>query len=271
MSIVQHIVVTPVPGCDLNPIHVTVKPGILVSGLKALVAREYGVAETAVVLKSGKKVYVDKKGVPGGVKEVTVDVVKDDVDYPSIPACCKGSSYDNVRVMRGEMTIRCRNCERKTRACVGRVRQWKCDVFSKTGECSDDCPYLHLNFRKKNLKERIAKHGPSVLTPVARAHQHCVNRDSELISLLEVYGMAPTPKSVSTPSNSVDSLPVDRLPVNDCFRNPASPLSFQESDDDYCSDELAKTNARSIQSIASVSSTYRHDPYNTTASTVELS
>eukprot|EP01064_Diplonema_japonicum_P035816 TRINITY_DN786_c1_g1_i1.p1 TRINITY_DN786_c1_g1~~TRINITY_DN786_c1_g1_i1.p1 ORF type:complete len:228 (+),score=14.43 TRINITY_DN786_c1_g1_i1:177-860(+) len=123
------------------------------------------------------------------------------------PRCCRVNSFDNVRVMRGQMTIRCRVCEKKIRAQVEKVKIWKCETFWSKGCCEkgDDCYMLHLHFRKRSLKERVDAHGPRVLDPVLRAHGAPL-RDPSVVALLNRF--RGDDSVVSTPAASPTGTPV---------------------------------------------------------------
>eukprot|EP01059_Diplonema_ambulator_P003769 TRINITY_DN1347_c0_g1_i1.p1 TRINITY_DN1347_c0_g1~~TRINITY_DN1347_c0_g1_i1.p1 ORF type:complete len:233 (+),score=38.76 TRINITY_DN1347_c0_g1_i1:241-939(+) len=81
---------------------------------------------------------------------------------------CKENGYDNVRVVRGQMTIRCRGCEHRVKAATTVVKGWRCQEFWLKGACpqGDECPKLHLYFRKRNLQQRIDVHGEEKLATI---------------------------------------------------------------------------------------------------------
>eukprot|EP01059_Diplonema_ambulator_P003770 TRINITY_DN1347_c0_g1_i3.p1 TRINITY_DN1347_c0_g1~~TRINITY_DN1347_c0_g1_i3.p1 ORF type:complete len:194 (+),score=53.73 TRINITY_DN1347_c0_g1_i3:241-822(+) len=78
---------------------------------------------------------------------------------------CKENGYDNVRVVRGQMTIRCRGCEHKVKVAIEVAKAWRCQAFWHTESCplGDTCPLLHLYFRKRSLQERLDIHGEEKL------------------------------------------------------------------------------------------------------------
>eukprot|EP01061_Rhynchopus_euleeides_P015573 TRINITY_DN26532_c0_g1_i1.p1 TRINITY_DN26532_c0_g1~~TRINITY_DN26532_c0_g1_i1.p1 ORF type:complete len:297 (+),score=69.31 TRINITY_DN26532_c0_g1_i1:435-1325(+) len=79
---------------------------------------------------------------------------------------CSHNSWDNVRVVRKKMTLRCRICQQQWRAQVELIwKQWKCESFAQHGRCPDGdaCPRLHLHYRKQGLDERLNLHGSGVL------------------------------------------------------------------------------------------------------------
>eukprot|EP01059_Diplonema_ambulator_P004103 TRINITY_DN13792_c0_g1_i1.p1 TRINITY_DN13792_c0_g1~~TRINITY_DN13792_c0_g1_i1.p1 ORF type:complete len:195 (+),score=58.21 TRINITY_DN13792_c0_g1_i1:54-638(+) len=81
---------------------------------------------------------------------------------------CKENGYDNVRVVRGYMTVRCRVCEERVKASTVDVKGWRCYEFWMRGTCprGDECPRIHLHIRKRNLQQRIDVHGEEKLAPI---------------------------------------------------------------------------------------------------------
>eukprot|EP01064_Diplonema_japonicum_P038330 TRINITY_DN9239_c0_g2_i1.p1 TRINITY_DN9239_c0_g2~~TRINITY_DN9239_c0_g2_i1.p1 ORF type:complete len:272 (+),score=81.05 TRINITY_DN9239_c0_g2_i1:87-902(+) len=106
---------------------------------------------------------------------------------------CSHNSWDNVRVVRKKMTLRCRVCQEQWRAQVEIIwKQWKCEHFAQDGKCpnGDNCQKLHLHYRKQGLEERISAHGPTVLkyvrnTKASDAKTHTSDSASGKEDLLE--------------------------------------------------------------------------------------
>ncbi|KAJ9456005.1 hypothetical protein DIPPA_17190 [Diplonema papillatum] len=83
---------------------------------------------------------------------------------------CGHNSWDNVRVARERMTMRCRVCQRQWRANVSLISQHSCSTFLKNAECGvfscpagEECSQLHIHYRKQGLKERLQDHGTNIL------------------------------------------------------------------------------------------------------------
>eukprot|EP01059_Diplonema_ambulator_P003771 TRINITY_DN1347_c0_g1_i5.p1 TRINITY_DN1347_c0_g1~~TRINITY_DN1347_c0_g1_i5.p1 ORF type:complete len:172 (+),score=29.06 TRINITY_DN1347_c0_g1_i5:83-598(+) len=101
---------------------------------------------------------------------------------------CKENGYDNVRVVRGQMTIRCRGCEHRVKAATKVVKSWRCQQFWLKGACplGDECPKLHLYFRKRNLQQRIDVHGEEKLSsalaevPLHQRRRKSISKDHVL-------------------------------------------------------------------------------------------
>eukprot|EP01059_Diplonema_ambulator_P005570 TRINITY_DN1532_c0_g1_i7.p1 TRINITY_DN1532_c0_g1~~TRINITY_DN1532_c0_g1_i7.p1 ORF type:complete len:201 (+),score=25.09 TRINITY_DN1532_c0_g1_i7:66-668(+) len=122
----------------------------------------------------------------------------------SVP-CCEHNNWDNVRVSKKMMTLRCRVCQRQWRAPVDCVwNKLKCTEYTAEGTCSVACPKLHVNFRKQSLEARFKIHGVSVIdhVRVGRA-QHDVRQKVE--TLREIANVtnnrAPSPTLSSTSSS----------------------------------------------------------------------
>eukprot|EP00756_Hemistasia_phaeocysticola_P029283 Hpha_TRINITY_DN16222_c1_g7::TRINITY_DN16222_c1_g7_i1::g.11267::m.11267 len=79
------------------------------------------------------------------------------------PPPCPHNSWDNVRMKKGQVFLRCRECEVQWRLPGDAIN--RCASFISAGGCSVGaaCPLMHLHPRKQSLNERIAKHGPGVL------------------------------------------------------------------------------------------------------------
>ncbi|KAJ9466004.1 hypothetical protein DIPPA_09782 [Diplonema papillatum] len=82
--------------------------------------------------------------------------------------CCSHNSWDNVRVTKGLMTLRCRVCQKQWRVRVDLVwNQLKCETFNSENSCTaESCPLLHLHYRKQSLEDRFKSHGATVLDHV---------------------------------------------------------------------------------------------------------
>eukprot|EP00659_Diplonema_papillatum_P018035 gene18035-27778_t len=108
----------------------------------------------------------------GRAKSRDGEASDDDKSCPSkkdtVPTCGH-NSWDNVRVIKGQVTLRCRLCQIQWRAHVGAVwRKRKCQVFNTPEGCPAgvECPKLHLHPKKQSLRERVVCHGPDVLSHV---------------------------------------------------------------------------------------------------------
>ena len=92
-------------------------------------------------------------------------VTRTDRSSPS----CTHNSWDNVRVIKGQVTLRCRECQSQWRTHVDAVwRKKKCMFFNTPEGCSSgkDCTKLHLHSRKESWQKRAGKHGSEVLVHV---------------------------------------------------------------------------------------------------------
>eukprot|EP01064_Diplonema_japonicum_P007806 TRINITY_DN15439_c0_g1_i1.p1 TRINITY_DN15439_c0_g1~~TRINITY_DN15439_c0_g1_i1.p1 ORF type:complete len:195 (+),score=45.79 TRINITY_DN15439_c0_g1_i1:27-587(+) len=81
--------------------------------------------------------------------------------------CCRHNNWDNVRVAKGLMTLRCRECQKQWRAAVDLV--WgglKCEAFGTDDGCEESellCEKLHIHNRKLSLDDRVRQHGEDIL------------------------------------------------------------------------------------------------------------
>eukprot|EP01064_Diplonema_japonicum_P011053 TRINITY_DN1832_c0_g1_i2.p1 TRINITY_DN1832_c0_g1~~TRINITY_DN1832_c0_g1_i2.p1 ORF type:complete len:169 (+),score=21.31 TRINITY_DN1832_c0_g1_i2:68-508(+) len=78
---------------------------------------------------------------------------------------CDHNTWDNVRVSKQKMTLRCRLCQSQWRLPVGLVwNKVRCTSFD-AGTCrrGASCRYLHVFMRKVPLEDRVRAHGVSVL------------------------------------------------------------------------------------------------------------
>eukprot|EP01059_Diplonema_ambulator_P004576 TRINITY_DN14299_c0_g1_i1.p1 TRINITY_DN14299_c0_g1~~TRINITY_DN14299_c0_g1_i1.p1 ORF type:complete len:226 (+),score=44.49 TRINITY_DN14299_c0_g1_i1:70-678(+) len=191
------------------------------------------------------------------------------------PRCCAVNSFDNVRVMRGQMTIRCRMCERKLRVQVERVKAWKCESFWSKGECEngDRCELLHLHFRKRNLKERVEVHGSQVLEPVIRA-QGCPLKDPGVLALLTKMRKSPAESPAATPISSPRIAHKAHIMRR---QQPAPYLNLEmshgtpphdASDHMYAVTPEAESDSESI--VTASPRAFRYDPYSTLTNCVEV-
>ncbi|KAJ9464670.1 hypothetical protein DIPPA_51239 [Diplonema papillatum] len=82
---------------------------------------------------------------------------------------CKHNDWDNVRLSKGVLMLRCRVCQKQ---CRGRVEVvWgsrKCKEFNTEEGCPNgtDCPLLHIHHRKLSLEQRMQTHGDLLLAKV---------------------------------------------------------------------------------------------------------
>eukprot|EP01060_Flectonema_neradi_P027805 TRINITY_DN3742_c0_g1_i1.p1 TRINITY_DN3742_c0_g1~~TRINITY_DN3742_c0_g1_i1.p1 ORF type:complete len:983 (+),score=213.16 TRINITY_DN3742_c0_g1_i1:131-3079(+) len=76
---------------------------------------------------------------------------------------CDHNSWDNVRTKKGQVFLRCRDCEAQWRTPVDNLE--RCVQFNSGSGCPNGtkCPMLHLHTRKQSLAERLAKHGTTIL------------------------------------------------------------------------------------------------------------
>eukprot|EP00659_Diplonema_papillatum_P015776 gene15776-24096_t len=79
---------------------------------------------------------------------------------------CAHNSWDNVRVIKGQVTLRCRECQAQWRTIVdGAWRRSKCGLFNSPAGCTDAaCEKLHVHAKKQSLVERVDNHGTHLLT-----------------------------------------------------------------------------------------------------------
>ncbi|KAJ9461101.1 hypothetical protein DIPPA_02401 [Diplonema papillatum] len=93
-----------------------------------------------------------------------------EADRPGMPRPnCGHNSWDNVRVIKGQVTLRCRVCQVQWRTHVDAVwRKRKCGFFNTASGCNQGhaCAKLHLHPKKQSLTVRYETHGEQVLTQV---------------------------------------------------------------------------------------------------------
>eukprot|EP01059_Diplonema_ambulator_P003773 TRINITY_DN1347_c0_g2_i1.p1 TRINITY_DN1347_c0_g2~~TRINITY_DN1347_c0_g2_i1.p1 ORF type:complete len:158 (+),score=13.68 TRINITY_DN1347_c0_g2_i1:154-627(+) len=112
---------------------------------------------------------------------------------------CKENGYDNVRVVRGQMTIRCRGCEHVVKAAVETMKRWKCEEFQRSGQCphEDACQKLHVYHKKRNVSERVAIHGEICVSKTSSFEASTASHNSS--DELSSYGSASTASLPQTP------------------------------------------------------------------------
>eukprot|EP01059_Diplonema_ambulator_P021874 TRINITY_DN3636_c0_g1_i1.p1 TRINITY_DN3636_c0_g1~~TRINITY_DN3636_c0_g1_i1.p1 ORF type:complete len:478 (+),score=116.42 TRINITY_DN3636_c0_g1_i1:47-1480(+) len=78
---------------------------------------------------------------------------------------CTHNNWDNVRVKKGHITLRCRVCQEQWKTDTGNVR--KCLTFFQTGSCSKgtQCPNPHIHRYKQSLVKRKMIFGDDLLLP----------------------------------------------------------------------------------------------------------
>ncbi len=115
---------------------------------------------------------------------------------------CQDNSWDNVRVVRGAITLRCRRCQRQLRGPMDKVwRQWRC----KVPNCSSDkrCGRFHIHHRKQTLVERVANMSPEMAAEV-------INRANQRHSTS--LGIGFRPDAIALPAAAAAWAPTDGLP-----------------------------------------------------------
>ena len=80
---------------------------------------------------------------------------------------CNHNSWDNVRTKKGQVFLRCRECEAQWRTPVDNLE--RCVQFNANTGCpiGSSCTMLHLHTRKQSLAERLAKHGAAILGSIS--------------------------------------------------------------------------------------------------------
>eukprot|EP01064_Diplonema_japonicum_P020694 TRINITY_DN30280_c0_g1_i1.p1 TRINITY_DN30280_c0_g1~~TRINITY_DN30280_c0_g1_i1.p1 ORF type:complete len:211 (+),score=31.78 TRINITY_DN30280_c0_g1_i1:72-704(+) len=134
---------------------------------------------------------------------------------------CAHNAWDNVRVSKGLMTLRCRECQRQWRADVELV--WgglKCLDFGGEEGCAegDSCSKLHIHHRKLSLEDRVKQHGCSVLQQVkaSRITRDALQKVRKIETQLATGEFPPTsppspPVSCSSISSSCSSSQVSQV------------------------------------------------------------
>ncbi|KAJ9445545.1 hypothetical protein DIPPA_08393 [Diplonema papillatum] len=83
--------------------------------------------------------------------------------------CCAHNEWENVRVLKGSMTLRCRVCQKQWRAKTEVIwRVLRCPDFLSARRCDkgSDCKQLHIHYRKQSLVDRVEQHGEHVLARI---------------------------------------------------------------------------------------------------------
>eukprot|EP01064_Diplonema_japonicum_P036237 TRINITY_DN807_c2_g1_i1.p1 TRINITY_DN807_c2_g1~~TRINITY_DN807_c2_g1_i1.p1 ORF type:complete len:175 (+),score=70.56 TRINITY_DN807_c2_g1_i1:70-525(+) len=127
--------------------------------------------------------------------------------------CCKHNTWDNVRVFKRKMTLRCRVCQEKWRLPVEMVwEQLRCSSFD-AGSCKKGkkCKQLHIYLRKVPLEKRVKVHGSGVLEGV---------NQKELLDMFST----PEGSSCSETASTVDTPPTRHMYTNDPYSWDASCL-----------------------------------------------
>ena len=76
---------------------------------------------------------------------------------------CDHNEWDNVRIKRGEIMLRCRTCQEQWRAPADTQR---CQAFPQN-QCTDsNCQHLHVHAHKQSLHDRVNQFGEAVLLHV---------------------------------------------------------------------------------------------------------
>eukprot|EP01059_Diplonema_ambulator_P036197 TRINITY_DN8940_c1_g1_i1.p1 TRINITY_DN8940_c1_g1~~TRINITY_DN8940_c1_g1_i1.p1 ORF type:complete len:215 (+),score=47.52 TRINITY_DN8940_c1_g1_i1:58-645(+) len=134
--------------------------------------------------------------------------------YDKIRCGCEQNGFDNVRVVKGQMTLRCRTCEYKVKVDTQLKRNWRCMDFWVRGGCPNGskCKLIHLYQRKRNLQERIDAHGATKLSGILQGLPgYTVNekvQNSRHLSQCKLHEPQPVSPCHSTTSGS--SLALDR-------------------------------------------------------------
>eukprot|EP01059_Diplonema_ambulator_P012085 TRINITY_DN2222_c1_g1_i1.p1 TRINITY_DN2222_c1_g1~~TRINITY_DN2222_c1_g1_i1.p1 ORF type:complete len:181 (+),score=38.39 TRINITY_DN2222_c1_g1_i1:40-582(+) len=120
--------------------------------------------------------------------------------------CCEHNNWDNVRVSKRMMTLRCRVCQGQWRAPVEAVwSKLRCPAYVR-GCCNvDSCTLLHLNYRKQSLEARFKVHGESVIehVRVGRAQEDVREKVESLRELARMtHDRSPSPTLSSASSGS---------------------------------------------------------------------
>eukprot|EP01059_Diplonema_ambulator_P015227 TRINITY_DN26329_c0_g1_i1.p1 TRINITY_DN26329_c0_g1~~TRINITY_DN26329_c0_g1_i1.p1 ORF type:complete len:214 (+),score=37.13 TRINITY_DN26329_c0_g1_i1:58-699(+) len=163
--------------------------------------------------------------------------------------CCQHNEWDNVRVAKGCMTLRCRVCQKQWRTDVDLVwNTLKCAEFSDgaDGGCQKGvgCQKLHIYHRKLSLEDRVKQHGTSVLEQVKASR---ITRDA-LIKVKRIESEL-RHQQTTTPPQTPQSTTSQQPP-----RTCAPPLSPGDS---ICS----SFSGSETGSHAGSQTTYTHNPY----------
>ncbi|KAJ9461104.1 hypothetical protein DIPPA_02416 [Diplonema papillatum] len=203
---------------------------------------EEGAAQASLILASkGNLQGADARSAAGSPTDRVTNSGRSDFSQVACSAgkkaaepTCAHNSWDNVRVTKGQVTLRCRVCQVQWRTSVdGAWRKRKCALFGTPEGCNQGsvCPKLHLHPKKQSLWERVDQHGCDVLflvpvdaiTPISPAEMHQAG-DSRFAPASGPDGM----NSISScyfPNDSTGSSEADEHSAQD-FRNvsPVLPL-----------------------------------------------
>eukprot|EP01064_Diplonema_japonicum_P030806 TRINITY_DN5321_c0_g1_i3.p1 TRINITY_DN5321_c0_g1~~TRINITY_DN5321_c0_g1_i3.p1 ORF type:complete len:214 (+),score=51.84 TRINITY_DN5321_c0_g1_i3:75-644(+) len=109
--------------------------------------------------------------------------------------CCDHNDWDNVRVAKGLMTLRCRACQKQWRAAVDMVwGRLKCANFGSEEGCSDKpCSKLHIHNRKLSLEARVRQHGGGVLNMIctSRVTKETLNKIKKIEEQMSIDKCVP--------------------------------------------------------------------------------
>eukprot|EP01059_Diplonema_ambulator_P019506 TRINITY_DN3287_c0_g1_i8.p1 TRINITY_DN3287_c0_g1~~TRINITY_DN3287_c0_g1_i8.p1 ORF type:complete len:140 (+),score=56.98 TRINITY_DN3287_c0_g1_i8:302-721(+) len=101
--------------------------------------------------------------------------------------CCKHNNWDNVRVNKRVIVLRCRVCQRQWRTDVEHV--WKvlrCRTYLGEGTCDAACTKMHINYKKQSLEARVNIHGPKVMDYVrVGCQEEVIQKVNRIKKLLE--------------------------------------------------------------------------------------
>eukprot|EP01064_Diplonema_japonicum_P030804 TRINITY_DN5321_c0_g1_i1.p1 TRINITY_DN5321_c0_g1~~TRINITY_DN5321_c0_g1_i1.p1 ORF type:complete len:235 (+),score=33.50 TRINITY_DN5321_c0_g1_i1:61-765(+) len=138
--------------------------------------------------------------------------------------CCDHNDWDNVRVAKGLMTLRCRACQKQWRAAVDMVwGRLKCANFGSEEGCSDKpCSKLHIHNRKLSLEARVRQHGGGILSQISTTR---VTKDTlEKIKKLEVQiTTSSEAEEVQSQPNTLQS--AEQYPQQPIFVQNTAPLA----------------------------------------------
>eukprot|EP01064_Diplonema_japonicum_P027109 TRINITY_DN388_c0_g3_i2.p1 TRINITY_DN388_c0_g3~~TRINITY_DN388_c0_g3_i2.p1 ORF type:complete len:205 (+),score=54.03 TRINITY_DN388_c0_g3_i2:93-617(+) len=145
-------------------------------------------------------------------KLVTEKYGREEIERAMGSVVCEHNDWDNVRVVRGLMTLRCRVCEGQWRAPVGII--WEvmyCKFFRTKEGCKkgDACWRLHINSRKLSLCTREKQSTCNNKLTQSSLMQICPPSPQE-----EEEACVPQLRSVSPQSHSQKSSSCLSDPVN---------------------------------------------------------
>ena len=154
------------------------------------------------------------------------------VNGNEIQVPCSHNSWDNVRVLRKVVTLRCRSCHEQWRSLVGEVwrnKSLRCMKFGTRKGCDGDCGRFHFHARKlrKDEKEEEA-------TSVTNNELDCSNFSLNSSSTISFQSVNLSGGSIDIRGSLISGLPftngtlyhcnlmganvvVDANPFNDVF------------------------------------------------------